>query len=140
MIVSALLTEETIDLKISAESWSILCTNLIHLIPRKILEHIIKESKYPEDNKVIKSSQLGFIRSKYCLKKTHFLLWQDERLSRWGKEIDMIFLNFSKSFNTASHENVSKIRKYSLDKTTVRWAHNHFEWSYTKGSHQWLNV
>ncbi|CAM4707041.1 unnamed protein product [Lepidochelys kempii] len=39
-----------------------------------------------------------------------------------GKAVDVLFLDFSKAFDTVSHGIlVSKLRKYGLDECTIRW-------------------
>ncbi|CAM5091906.1 unnamed protein product [Eretmochelys imbricata] len=39
-----------------------------------------------------------------------------------GKAVDLLFLDFSKAFDTVSHSIVaSKLKKYGLDKWTIRW-------------------
>ncbi|CAM5091350.1 unnamed protein product [Eretmochelys imbricata] len=42
-----------------------------------------------------------------------------------GKTVDVLFLDFSKAFNTVSHSILaSKLKKYGLDEWTIRWLEN----------------
>ena len=46
--------------------------------------------------------------------------WVDE-----GKEVDVVYLDFSKAFDTVSHNILlGKLRKYGLDEWTLRWSEN----------------
>jgi len=91
-----------------------------------ILEVIIKQAK---EKKVIRSSQHGFTKGKSGL--TNLLAfyngmtgWVDE-----GRAVDVVYLDFSKVFNTVSHNIlIGKLRKRGLDEWSVRWIEN------------WLNV
>jgi len=87
-----------------------------------ILEVIIKQV---EEKKVIRSSQHGFSKGKSCL--TNLIAsynvmtgWVDE-----GRAVDVVYLYFSKAFDTVSHYILlGKLRKYGLDKWSVRWIEN----------------
>lgn len=42
-----------------------------------------------------------------------------------GREVDVLYLDFSKAFNTLSHINlIDKLMKYGMDKCTVRCIEN----------------
>jgi len=46
--------------------------------------------------------------------------WVDE-----GRAVDVVYLDFSKAFDTVSHNILlGKLRKYVLDKCLVRWIEN----------------
>jgi len=78
-----------------------------------------------EEKKVIMSSQHGFTKGKSCL--TNLIAfyggmtgWVDER-----RTVDVVYLDFSKAFNTVSHNIVlGKLRKCGLDEWLVRWIEN----------------
>ncbi|GAB0204872.1 mitochondrial enolase superfamily member 1 [Grus japonensis] len=57
----------------------------------------------------------------------HFILiwiWLDP-LSEEGKAVDVVYLDFSKAFDTISHSNVlEKLAAYSLDRHTLCWVKN----------------
>ncbi|CAM4617835.1 unnamed protein product [Caretta caretta] len=88
------------------------------------MEQVLKESilKHLEERKVIRSSQHGFTKGKSCL--TNLVAFYDKITPSVdeGKAVDMLFLNFSKAFDTVSHSVLaSKLKKYGLDEWTIRW-------------------
>ncbi|CAM4575853.1 unnamed protein product [Caretta caretta] len=88
------------------------------------MEHVLKESilKHLEERKVIRNSQHGFTKQKTCL--TNLIAFYDEITGSVdeGKAVDVLFLDFSKAFDTVSHSIlVSKLKKYGLDECTTRW-------------------
>ncbi|CAM4608765.1 unnamed protein product [Lepidochelys kempii] len=88
------------------------------------MEQVLKESilKHLEERKVIRNSQHGFTKSKSCL--TNLIAFYDEITGSVdeGKVVDVLFLDFSKAFDTVSHSIlVSKLKKYGLDEWTIRW-------------------
>ncbi|CAM5108174.1 unnamed protein product [Natator depressus] len=88
------------------------------------MEQVLKESilKHLEERKVIRNSQHGFIKGKSCL--TNLIAFYDEIPGSVdeGKAVDVLFLDFSKAFDTVSHSIlVNKLKKYGLDEWTIRW-------------------
>ncbi|CAM4456862.1 unnamed protein product [Caretta caretta] len=93
-------------------------------VPGKIMEQVFKESilKHLHERKVIRNSQHGFTKGRSCL--TNLIAFYDEITGSVdeGKAVDVLFLDFSKAFDTVSHSIlVSKLRKYGLDECTIRW-------------------
>ncbi|CAM5089359.1 unnamed protein product [Eretmochelys imbricata] len=93
-------------------------------VPGKIMEQVLKESilKHLHERKVIRNSQHGFTKGRSCL--TNLISFYDEITGSVdeGKAVDVLFLDFSKAFDTVSHSIlVSKLRKYGLDECTIRW-------------------
>ncbi|CAM4553989.1 unnamed protein product [Caretta caretta] len=93
-------------------------------VPGKIMEQVLKESilKHLHERKVIRNSQHGFSKGRSCL--TNLIAFYDEITGSVdeGKAVDVLFLDFSKAFDTVSHSIlVSKLRKYGLDECTTRW-------------------
>ncbi|KAJ7425670.1 rna-directed dna polymerase from mobile element jockey-like [Pitangus sulphuratus] len=78
-----------------------------------------------EDKKVIWSNHHRFIKDKSCLIKLiafyeETTTWRDE-----GRAVDIVYLDFSKAFYTASHNIlVGKLKKCGLDEWTVGWIEN----------------
>ncbi|CAM4679895.1 unnamed protein product [Caretta caretta] len=88
------------------------------------MEQVLKESilKHLEERKVIRNSQHGFTKGKSCL--TNLIAFYDEITGSVdeGKAVDVLFLDFSKAFDTVSHSILaSKLKKYGLEEWTIRW-------------------
>ncbi|CAM5140799.1 unnamed protein product [Natator depressus] len=88
------------------------------------MEQVCKESilKHLEERKVIRNSQHGFTKGKSCL--INLIASYDEITGSvdMAKAVDMIYLDFSKPFDTVSHSILArKLKKYGLDKWTIRW-------------------
>jgi len=78
--------------------------------------------KQVEEKKVIRSSQHGLTKGKLCL--TNPIDFYDG-MTGWvgeGRAVDVIYLDFSKAFDTVSHTVLlGKLRKCALDEWLVRW-------------------
>ncbi|CAM5100175.1 unnamed protein product [Natator depressus] len=90
----------------------------------KIMEQVLKESilKHLEERKVIRNSQHGFTKGKSCL--PNLIAFYDEITGSVdeGKAVDVLFLDFSKAFDTVSHSILArKLKKSGLDEWTIRW-------------------
>ncbi|CAM4609709.1 unnamed protein product [Caretta caretta] len=88
------------------------------------MEQVLRESilNHLEERKVIRNSQHGFTKSKSYL--TNLIAFYDEITGSLdvGKVVDVIYLDFSKAFDTVSHSILtSKLKKYGLDEWTFRW-------------------
>jgi len=87
-----------------------------------ILEAIIRQV---EEKKVIRSSQHGFTKGKSCL--TNLIPFYDG-MTGWvdeGRAVDVVYLDFSKAFDTVSHNILlGKLKKCGLDEWSVRWIEN----------------
>ncbi|CAM4609125.1 unnamed protein product [Caretta caretta] len=88
------------------------------------MEQVLKESilKHLEERKVIRNSLHGFTKGKSCL--TNLIVFYDEITGSVdeGKSVDVLFLDFSKAFDTVSHSILAgKLKKYGLDAWTIRW-------------------
>lgn len=94
--------------------------------PGKALEQLVLDafSKQSEEEKVM-SSQCGFTKGKLC--STNLIAFYDDIIS-WvdgGRAVDVIYLDFSKAFDTLSHDILlAKVRKCGIEEWTVRWVEN----------------
>ncbi|GAB0205669.1 mitochondrial enolase superfamily member 1 [Grus japonensis] len=70
----------------------------------KVMEQIISSAItwHIQDNQVIRPSQHGFMKGRSCLTN---LIFYDKvtRLVHEGKAVDVVYLDFSKAFDTVSH-------------------------------------
>ncbi|KAK4819787.1 hypothetical protein QYF61_011387 [Mycteria americana] len=96
-------------------------------LPGKLIEQIILSAitRHVEDNQGIKPSQHGFRKGRSCL--TNLISFYDEvtRLMDEGKAVDVVYLDFSKAFDTVSHSILlEKLAAHGLDRCTLRWLKN----------------
>uniref|UniRef100_K7EWB1 Reverse transcriptase domain-containing protein n=1 Tax=Pelodiscus sinensis TaxID=13735 RepID=K7EWB1_PELSI len=90
---------------------------------KQVIEEII--CKHLEGGKVIGNSQHGFVKNKSC--QTNLIAFFDRitSLVNKGEAVDVVYLDFSKAFDTVSHDIlINKLGKYNLDGATIRWVHN----------------
>ena len=80
------------------------------------------------DNQGIGLSQHGFMKGRSCL--TNLVSFYDKvtRLVDEGKAVDVVYLDFSKAFDTVSHNILlEKLAAHGLDKCTLCWAKNRLD-------------
>ncbi|KAK4816533.1 hypothetical protein QYF61_017734 [Mycteria americana] len=93
-------------------------------VPGKLMEQIILSAitRHVEDNQGIKPSRHGFRKGRSCL--TNLMSFYDKvaRLMDEGKAVDVVYLDFSKAFDTVSHSILlEKLAAHGLDGCTLRW-------------------
>ncbi|KAF1482356.1 hypothetical protein FQV18_0013500, partial [Eudyptula minor novaehollandiae] len=93
-------------------------------VPGKIMERFILRAltRHERDNQGIRPSQHGFTRGRSCL--TNLISFYDQvtRLVDEGKAVDVVCLDFSKAFDTVSHNILlKKLAAHGLDRCTLRW-------------------
>ncbi|KAK4815550.1 hypothetical protein QYF61_003642 [Mycteria americana] len=97
------------------------------LVLGKVMEQIILSviMWHVQDNQVIRPSQHGFMKGRSCL--TNRISFYDKvtHLVDEGKAMDVVYLDFSKAFDTVSHSILlQKLAAHGLDAHTLRWVKN----------------
>ncbi|KAK4810586.1 hypothetical protein QYF61_007323 [Mycteria americana] len=97
------------------------------LVPGKVMEQIILSAirRHVQDNQLIRPSQHGFMKGRSCL--TNLISFYDKvtHLVEEGKAVDVVYLDFSKAFDTVSHSILlEKLAAHGLDGCTLRWVKN----------------
>ncbi|KAK4806818.1 hypothetical protein QYF61_005614 [Mycteria americana] len=93
-------------------------------VPGKIMEQIILSAitRHVQDNQVIRPSQHGFMKGRSCW--TNLISFYDKvtRLVDEGKAVNVVYLDFSKAFDTVSHSILlEKLAANGLDGHTLPW-------------------
>ncbi|KAK4817671.1 hypothetical protein QYF61_023950 [Mycteria americana] len=96
-------------------------------VPGKLMDQIILSAitRHVENNQGIRPSQHGFRKGRSCL--TNLISFYDKvtRLVDEGKAVDVVYLDFSKAFDTVSHSILlEKLAAHGLDGCTLRWVKN----------------
>ncbi|PKU32336.1 rna-directed dna polymerase from mobile element jockey-like [Limosa lapponica baueri] len=81
-----------------------------------------------KDTQVIRPCQHGFMKGKSCL--TNLISFYDKvtRLVDEGKAVDVVYLDFSRAFDTASYSILlEKLAAHGLDGSTLHWVKNWLE-------------
>ncbi|GAB0209550.1 hypothetical protein GRJ2_003420700 [Grus japonensis] len=93
-------------------------------VPGKVMEQIILSAimQHIQDTQVIRPSQHGFMKGRSCL--TNRISSYDQVIHSVdeGKAVDVVYLDFSKAFDTISHSILlEKLAAHDLDRRTLRW-------------------
>uniref|UniRef100_A0A8B9B8I8 Reverse transcriptase domain-containing protein n=1 Tax=Anser brachyrhynchus TaxID=132585 RepID=A0A8B9B8I8_9AVES len=96
-------------------------------VPGKLMEQIILSviTRHLQSNQAIRPSQHGFMKGRSCL--TNLISFYDKvtRLVDEGKAVDVVYLDFSKAFDTISHSILlKKLAALGLDWHTLCWVRN----------------
>ena len=99
-------------------------------VPGKIMEQIVSReiTWYVRDNQGIRPSQQGFMKGRSSL--TNLISFYDlvTHLVDEGKAVDVVYLDFSKAFDTVSHSILlQKLAVRGLDRYTLGWVRNWLE-------------
>lgn len=99
-------------------------------VPGKVMEQIILEAitAHLKDGQGLRSSQHGFRRGRSCL--TNLISFYDQvtRLVDVGRPVDVVYLDFSKAFDTVPHSKLlAKLSARGLDSNTLCWVRNWLE-------------
>ncbi|KAK4826737.1 hypothetical protein QYF61_010990 [Mycteria americana] len=96
-------------------------------VPGKVMEQIILSAItwHIQDNHVIRPSQHGFMKGSSCLTNLISFCNKVTRLVDEGKAVDVVYLDFSKAFDTVSHSIfLEKLAARGLDRYTLRFVKN----------------
>ncbi|RMC21953.1 hypothetical protein DUI87_02824 [Hirundo rustica rustica] len=96
-------------------------------VPGKIMEQFILSAitQHLQDGQGIRPSQHGFTKGRSCLTNLVSFYDQVTRLVDAGKAVDVVYLDFSKAFDTVSHSILlDKLAVHGLDRSTLRWVRN----------------
>ena len=92
----------------------------------KVMEEIILSeiTRHVHGVQGIRPSQHGFMKGRLCL--TNLISFDHvTRLVDKGKAVDVVYLDFSKAFDTVSHSILlGKLAARGLDSFTLRWVRN----------------
>ena len=99
-------------------------------VPGKVMKQtVLKEiTRHVWDNRGLRPSQHGFTKGRSCL--TNLISFYDPvtRLVDEGKAVDVVYLDFSKAFDTVSHSTLlQKLADHGLDRCTLGWVRNWLE-------------
>ncbi|XP_017669160.1 PREDICTED: LOW QUALITY PROTEIN: RNA-directed DNA polymerase from mobile element jockey-like [Lepidothrix coronata] len=99
-------------------------------VPGRVMEQIILSAitQHLQDGQGIRPSQHGFRRGRSCL--TNLISFYDQvtHLVDEGKAVDVVYLDFSKAFDTVSHNILlEKLVAHGLDKCTLSWIRSWLE-------------
>ncbi|GAB0204118.1 mitochondrial enolase superfamily member 1 [Grus japonensis] len=96
-------------------------------VPRKVMEQIILSAitRHVQDNQVIRPSQHAFMKGRSCLTNLIFFCDKVIPLVDEGKAVGVVYLDFSKAFDTISHSILlEKLTGDSLVGCTLCWVKN----------------
>ncbi|KAK4816845.1 hypothetical protein QYF61_023967 [Mycteria americana] len=96
-------------------------------VPGKLMEQIILSAItwHVQNNQGIKPSQHGFRKGRSCLTNLISFYNKVTHLVDEGKAVDIVYLDFSKAFDTVSHSILlEKLAAHGLDGCTLCWVKN----------------
>ncbi|PKU42809.1 rna-directed dna polymerase from mobile element jockey-like [Limosa lapponica baueri] len=97
------------------------------LVPGKVIEQITLSAImwHMKDNQTIRPSQHGFMKGRSCLTNLISFYEKVTCLVDEGKAVDLVYLDFSKAFDTVSHIILmEELAVHGLDECTLLWVEN----------------
>ncbi|RMC10475.1 hypothetical protein DUI87_13280 [Hirundo rustica rustica] len=108
-------------------------------VPGKIMEQFILSvmTQHLENGQGIRPSQHGFRRGSTCLTSLISFYDQVTLLVDAGRAVDVVYLDFSKTFDTVSHNTfLEKLAAHGLDRSTLCWVRNWLDGPVQSGGEQ----
>ncbi|KAK4827998.1 LOW QUALITY PROTEIN: hypothetical protein QYF61_022775 [Mycteria americana] len=96
-------------------------------VPGKVMEQIILTAItwHVQVKQVIRPSQRGFMKGRSCLNNLISFYDKVTRLVDEGKAVGVVYMDFSKAFDTVSHSILlEKMAAHGLDVRNLRWVKN----------------
>ncbi|RMB93712.1 hypothetical protein DUI87_29942 [Hirundo rustica rustica] len=96
-------------------------------VPGKIMEQFILNviTQNLQDGQGLRPSQHGFRRGRSCLTNLNSFYDQVTHLVDAGRAVDVVYLDFSKAFDTVSHSiPLDKLAACGFDRSTLCWVRN----------------
>uniref|UniRef100_A0A8C2SLP0 Reverse transcriptase domain-containing protein n=1 Tax=Coturnix japonica TaxID=93934 RepID=A0A8C2SLP0_COTJA len=100
------------------------------LVPRKVKERIVLReiTRQVWDDQEIRPSQHGFVKGRSCLTNLISFYNPVTHLMDEGKAVDVVYLDFTKAFDTVSHAVLlQKLAACGLDGYTLSWVRSWLE-------------
>ncbi|PKU45353.1 rna-directed dna polymerase from mobile element jockey-like [Limosa lapponica baueri] len=97
------------------------------LVQGKVMEQTILSAmtQHIQDNQAIRPSQHGFMKGRSCLTNLISVYDKVTRLVDEVKAVDVLYLDFSKAFDTISHSIFpEKLAPHGLDGCMLHWVRN----------------
>ena len=94
---------------------SVVCTTMESLIRDKFMDHLI-------NHELLTSCQHGFMKGRSCVTQLLAVLDEWTEAMEQGSDIDCIYLDFSKAFDSVPHQRLlMKLRKFGISEKNLSW-------------------
>ncbi|CAB4012218.1 Hypothetical predicted protein [Paramuricea clavata] len=100
----------------------------ISLLPiiSKVLERCVFNNIYPFVRVLINNVQHGFLRNRSCITQLLGILHETGKNLDRNKQIDVLYLDFSKAFDSVDHDILlHKLQMHGINGTLLRWFENY---------------
>ena len=93
-------------------------------VPCKVMESLIRDAvlSHVNNKKLLSSEQHGFTSGRSCMTNLLVTLEDITRSLDEGLGVDIIYLDYSKAFDTVPHKRlISKLRAYGINEKVINW-------------------
>ena len=93
-------------------------------VPCKIMESLVRDAilKHLNENNLLSNKQHGFIKGRSCMTNLLSTLEDLTRSLDEGFDIDILYLDYSKAFDTVPHKRlISKLQAYGISGKILDW-------------------